>query len=220
MLLVAVAAPGLDGTRPVALWLLVAYTCWAVAVTLALAAAVALARQLPTVGPGRLDGVPTTVLRSSAAHWWHAVALDAGLAVLGPALAAAGIAAGGAWGLAGLLPGMVGLWFLGRVALVALGRRRRPALWVTDTEVVVDSYAGRARVDRAGVRAATAVGRRLVLTLDRDAAWLLAPRPWRGTGVRRDTLVLDCSDTGHRAADLAAWLTDEVAPAARRFGRA
>ncbi len=213
VLLVAVAVPELDGTRPRGLWLLVAYTVWAVAVTVVLALAVGATRRLPELSDEALDGRPAVVVRTWAAPWWHATALDAGLAVLGPALALTGFAAGGDWAVVGLLPGAVGLWFLGRVVLVLLGRRRRPALWLSDDEVVVDSYAGRARAARADVRTARGAGRRLVVTLDREATWVLVPRPWRGGGMRRDTLVLDCADTAHRAADLAAWLTHEVADA-------
>lgn len=221
VLLVAVAAPELDGTRPIGLWLLVAYTCFAVVATVVLAVAVAITRRLPELSEATLDGTQAVVLRTWAAPWWHAVALDAGLAVLGLALAVAGFVAGGDWAVVGLLPGLVGLWFVGRVVLVALGRRRRPALWLTDAEVVVDGYAGRTRVPVGAVRSVRSAGRRLVLTLDGEAERRLVPRPWR-TGVGpRDTLVLDCADTAHRASDVAAWLTDEVAdPGRRRFDAA
>lgn len=210
--LLLVAAPALSGREPVGLWLLVLYTAYAVAVTLVLALVVAVTRRLPSLEPGILDGRPATVLRTWAAPWLHGLALDAGLAVLGVALAVAGLLTGGDWAVAGIVPGVVGLWFLGRVGLVVVGRRRRPALWLTDTEVVVDSHAGRARVARADVREVRSSGRRLVLVLDGEADRVLAPRPWRRARTARDTLVLDCTDTAHRAADLATWLTGEVAP--------
>lgn len=209
--LLLVAVPALSGREPVGLWLLVLYTAYAVVVTLALALVVAVTRQLPSLSEESLDGRPATVLRTWAAPWWHSLALDAGLAVVGVALAVAGLLAGGDWAVAGILPGVVGLWFLGRVVLVVVGRRRRPALWLTDTAVVVDSHAGRARVARADVREVRSSGRRLVLVLEGEADRVLAPRPWRTARAARDTLVLDCTDTAHRAAALATWLTGEVA---------
>ena len=210
VLLVALARPELDGTHPRGLWLLVAYTCWAVTATLALTAAVVLTNRLPRLEEGALEARPALVVRSWAAPWWHANALDAGLAVLGPALCVAALAAGGGWAVVGPLPGAVGLFFLVRVGLVLAGRRRRPALWLADTELVVDSHAGRARTDRGRVRGVGSYGRRLVVTLDGPATWRLAPRPWRRGDTPRDSLVLDCTDTGYRSADLAAWLADQV----------
>lgn len=210
VLLVAVATPELDGTRPVGLWLVVVYTCWAVAVTVVLAVLAAATRRHPTLAPATLDGAPATVLHSARAPWCHAVALDAGLGVLGLALAVAGVRAGGDWALVGLVPGVGGLWFAGRIALVVLGRRRRPALWLTDTELVVDSPTGRLRAARADVVAARGRGRRLVVSLARDADGSVAPWPWRPSSSARDILVLDCSDTGHRAGDLADWLDAQV----------
>lgn len=210
-LLVLVAAPELSGTRPVGLWLLVLYTCFAVAVTLVLAATVAATSQLPCLEDGVVDGRPAVVLRSWRAPWWHALALDLGLAVLGLALATVGLAAGREWAVVGTLVGVVGAWFLVRVGLVAVGRRRRPALWLTDDEVVADSPAGRARAPRADVRAVRSRGRCVVVELQRDAAWVSTPRPWRRRTTARDTLVVDCADTGHRASDVAAWLAHEAA---------
>ena len=221
ILVLAVAVPSLDSSGPVGLWLLVAYTTAALAVTLALVVAVVLTRRMPALADATLDGRPAVVLRTWAPPWWHATVLDTGLAILGPALAVAGVVAGGGWAAAGLLPGLVGLWFVGRVALVVVGRRRRPALWLTADEVVVDSSAGRARAARTAVRTVRPSGRRLVLALDRDAAWEPAPRPWRPSATRRDTLVMDCTDTAHRAGDLADWLAGEVAATgARGFGTA
>jgi hypothetical protein len=211
-LLVLVAAPELSGPRPVGLWLLVLYTCFAVAVTLVLAVAVALTSQLPCLEDTVVDARPAVVLRSWAAPWWHSIALDLALAVLGIALATVGLAAGGGWAVLGALAGVVGAWFLVRVGLVVLGRRRRPALWLTAEEVVVDSPAGRARAPRGDVRAVRARGRSVVVELDRDATWVANPRPWRHRAPARDTLVVDCTDTGHRASDVADWLAAEAAP--------
>lgn len=210
-LLVLVAAPELSGTRPVGLWLLVAYTSFAVAVTLVLAGIVAATSQLPYVADGMVDGRPAVGVRSWAAPWWHAFALDLGLAALGLALTAAGLAAGGEWAVVGPLAGVVGAWFLGRVGLVVLGRRRRPAIWLTDDELVVDSPDGRARAPRHVVRAVRVCGRDVVVELDQDATWVSSPRPWRRRTTPRDTLVLDCADTGHRTSDVVAWLAGEIA---------
>lgn len=218
-LLVLVAAPELSGTRPLGLWLLVLHTSFAVAVTLVLAAAVAVTSQLPRLGEGVVDGRPALVLRSWAAPWWHAVALDLGLAGLGLALAGVGLVAGGEWAVVGSLVGVVGAWFLVRVGLVALGRRRRPALWLTADEVVADAPAGRARAPREAVRVVRSRGRSVVVELDRDATWVSSPRPWRRSTTARDTLVVDCTDTGHRTSDVVAWLADEVAPVSTGSGR-
>jgi hypothetical protein len=208
-ILLLVATPELSGREPVGLWLVVVYTAFAVAVTVLLAAAVAVTSRLPTLHDGRVEDRAAVGVRSWAAPWWHANALDLGLAVIGLALAAAGVRAGGSWAVVGLAPGLLGLWFAGRVALVLLGRRRRPALWLTDGEVVVDSPAGRARAARADVRAVRSRGRRLVVELDRDASGTWCPRPWRRTTPSRRALVLDCADLGHRAGDLADWLLAE-----------
>lgn len=214
VILIRIAAPELSGREPVGLWLLVLYTGFAVTATLVLAGTVALTARLPVLEEDVVvDRRPATGVRSWVAPWWHANALDLGLALTGLALAAAGVRAGEDWALVGTVPGIVGLWFLVRVGLVLLGRRRRPALWLTADEVVVDSAVGRARVGRGDVARVRGRGRRLVVELDGDATWSLSPRPWRRPVTARDILVLDCSDLGHRAADLADWLAEELASA-------
>jgi hypothetical protein len=211
-ILLLVATPELRGREPVGLWLVVVYTAFAVAATVLLAATVALTSRLPTLDDGEVDDRTAVGVRSWAAPWWHATALDLGLAVVGLALAAAGVRTGGSWAVVGLALGLLGLWFAGRVALVLVGRRRRPALWLTDDEVVVDSPAGRARAPRAAVGAVRSRGRRLVVELDQDATGAWCPRPWRRTSPGRRTLVVDCADVGHRAGDLADWLRAELDP--------
>ena len=94
------------------------------AVTVLLAVAADMTSRLPVLADGEVDA------HSAAA----AAALDLGLAVLGLALGAAGLAAGGAWAVVSTAPTALGLWYAGRVALVPLGRRRRPALWLIDRE--------------------------------------------------------------------------------------
>ena len=172
---------------------------------------VAATSQLPTLGAATLEDRPAVGVRAWAAPWWHANALDLGLAVTGLALAGAGLSAGGSWAVVGAVPGLVGLWFAVRVALVLVGRRRPPAMWLTPDEVVVDSPAGRARADRGSVRGVRGRGRRVVVELDRDATWESCPRPWRGRRSASGTvLVLDASDVGHRAGALADWLLAEL----------
>lgn len=209
LILLAVAQAPRPG--PVGLWLLVGYTAFAVGATLVLACVGALTSQLPTTQEVAVDGDPAVVVRTWAAPWWYGAALDLGLAVVGLALAGAGVAAGGELALLAAVPGLVAAWFGVRVALVLLGRRRRPALWLTRDEVVLDSSAGRARADRGSVRRVRSRGRRLVVELDHEATWQLCPRPWRAAVPARDILVLDCSATGHRADDLAAWLEGSTA---------
>lgn len=208
--LLLVAAPELSGREPIGLWLLVLYTAYAVAVTIGLALVVAGTSRLPTLGEATIEGRPAIGVRSWAAPWWHANALDLGLAVTGVALAVAGLTAGGSWALVAVLPGLGGLWFAVRVVLVAAGRRRRPALWLTDDEVVVDSPAARARAARTSVRGVRSHGRRVVVEVDGEATCQPCPRPWRRGPLPRTTLVLDAADMGHRAGALADWLHDEL----------
>jgi len=209
-LLVLAAGSELSGGEPVGLLVVVLFTAYAVATTVVLACVAAATSQLPTLDEARIGGERALAVRSWPASWWHSALLDLGLAAAGLALAAAGASAGGDWGIVAVILGLVGLWFLVRVALVVSGRRRRPGLWLTDDEVVVDARAGRARVGRASVRRVSARGRRLVVVLDHDAAWDLCPRPWRSALGRLDVLVLDCTEIGHRADDLAAWLATEL----------
>ncbi|NPD03700.1 hypothetical protein HN031_03260 [Nocardioides sp. zg-1308] len=217
-LLVAVAAPELSAGAPPALWLVVLYTTFAVAATVLLAVVVTTTSRLPTIGEGTVAGRPAVGLRSWAAPWWHANALDLGLAATGLALLAAGLAEGGSWAVVGAVPGLVGLWFAARVALVVLGRRRRPALWLTPDEVVADSPVGRARAARGSVRRVRSSGRRVVVDLDDDATWFACPRPWRRRAPSARVLVLDAEDVGHRPAEVADWLRSEL-DLADRTGR-
>jgi hypothetical protein len=210
VLLLLVAAPELSGREPLGLWLLVVYTGVAVAVTVLLAGAVAVTRSLPVLRDAEVDGRAAVGVRAWAPPWWHANALDLGLAALGLALGVAGAREGGSWAVNGAVLALVGLWFAGRVVLVLVGRRRRPALWLTDDELVVDSALGRARAPRSAVHAVRGRRGRLVVDLDRDATGTWCPRPWRRTSPSRRTLVLDCTDLGHRAADLERWLQAEL----------
>ncbi|PKH37474.1 hypothetical protein CXG46_18680 [Nocardioides alpinus] len=208
--LLLAATSELSGREPVGLWLLAVYTAFAVAVTVLLALVVAVTSRLPVLEDGEVDGRAALGVRSWAAPWWHTQALDLGLAVLGLALGAAGVRAGGSWAVVGAALALLGLWFAVRVALVGLGRRRRPAIWLTESDLVVDSPAGRGRAARSSVRAVRGRGRRLVVDLDEDAEGEWCPRPWRRTSLSRRTLVLDCGDLGHRAGDLEKWLTAEL----------
>lgn len=190
------------------MWVLISYTVFAVLCTALLACVQATKSQLPTLSAATFESEPALVLQSWRAPWWHANALDLGLGVVGAWLALLGAAAGAELAVVGALAGCVGLWFLVRVGLVLAGKRRRPALWLTRDEVVVDSPSGRARGPRSSIRRVRSRAARVVIELDSDADWALCPGPWRPRGrpLARATLVLDCSETGHRAADLADWL--------------
>lgn len=205
------ASSELTGREPVGLWLLAVYTAFAVSITVLLAVVVALTSRLPVLQDGAVDGRAALGVRSWAAPWWHTQGLDLGLAALGLALGAVGVREGGSWAVIGAALAVVGLWFAVRVALVGFGRRRRPALWLTESALVVDSPAGRGRAARSSVRGVRGRGRRLVVDLDEDAEGEWCPRPWRRTSLSRRTLVLDCGDLGHRAADLEDWLRAELA---------
>lgn len=195
----------------VALWALACYTVYAVVVTVALALARAATPQLPTLRRATLDGEEAWLLRACPGDWWHAIALDLGLSASAAVLTVLGLRAGGDWVVPSLLVAVMGAWFLVRVVLVLLGRRRSPALWLTRDEVLVDSPAGRARADRGSVWRVRSRRRRLVVELDHDASWRLSPRPWRAAVPSRDSMRLDCSTTGHRADDLAAWIEEWAA---------
>lgn len=189
---------------------LAVYTAFAAAATLVLAVARVLTRRLPVLERGTppdATGEDAWVLRAWPGDWWHAVALDVGLAALGGWLAVLGVRAGGELVVPGLAAGVAGAWFAVRVALAATGRRSRETLRLTGTAVVHDSAWGRVRCERADVRRVTDQRSRLVLRLDRPARTLPCPRPWRGR--RRgtaETIVVDCSRSGHDVADLARWV--------------
>ena len=78
------------------------YTVAAVAATLALAVALATTRRLPGLRESRLEGSPAVVARSWRGEWWHALALDAGLAALAIVLTVLGLRADPSW----LLPSL------------------------------------------------------------------------------------------------------------------
>lgn len=187
---------------PPAMQALIAYTLAASAATLVLAVATAATRQLPTLHEGRV--------RSWAGEWWYAVALDLGLAALAATLVAIGLDAGQGWLVLSLLVAVVGAYFAVRALLALTGRRRREGLWVSPDEVGHDAPWGTERVRRdqvARVRASTAADD-LVIEVDGPIDRRPCPRPWRrgrvGAGPQR--IVVDCSRTGHRAADVAEWL--------------
>jgi hypothetical protein len=194
---------------------LVVYTAYATLLTLALAVAVATTRSLPAVAPARLDGQEASVARTWPGEWWYAVALDAGLAVLGVVLLVLGVSAGGAWAVLGLLAALVGLWFLVRVVLTVTGRRRREALWITPDEVVHDSPHGRERAAREHVTRARRIGDtpHLLVQLDGPLHSTRCPRPWRPRPNRLadpGEIVLDTSWTGHDPDVVLAWVRDEL----------
>lgn len=188
------------------------YTLYAVAVTVLLALARALTRQLPTVRPGQLDEEKAWVLRSWAGDWWYSTALDAGLAVLGGWLAVLGLRAGGEWVLPSLVVASAGAWFLVRVGLGLVGRRSRETLWVTAGEVVHDSSWGRARGACGDVVDVSGRGTRLVIRFNAPVGMAPCPRPWR-RGRRPappDAILFFCFGTGHEAEDLAGWVRSEL----------
>jgi hypothetical protein len=191
---------------------LAVYTLYAVAATVVLAVARAVAPALPAPRRARLAGGDEWVLRAWAGDWWHAPALDAGLVVLAGWLAVLGVRAGGDWWLPSLLVAATGAWFLVRVLLGVTGRRGREALWLTDSEVVHDSPRGRARAPRSAVVAVTGAGSRVLILLDRPSELLGCPRLWRsGRHVPTETISFVCSDTGLRASEVVRWIRSELA---------
>lgn len=188
------------------------YTAYASVVTLALALALALTRQLPTIRPARHRGEEAVGVRAWPGEWWHANALDLGLAVTGAALAVLGIQSGVRDLLVvGVLVGLVGAWFLGRVLLSVVGRRRNHALWLTASAVVHEAPWGTERCSRDSVVDVRASGGSVVLLLEAPADRQETPLPWRRRrSVSPLTIVVDCSMMGHEAADLAAWLRSEL----------
>lgn len=192
------------------------YSVYAVLATSALAGALALTRQLPTVQEARLGDEDALVVRAWAGEWWHALALDLGLGVVGVLLMVLGVRAGAGWTVPGLLAGLLGAWFLVRVGLSLAGRRRNDALWLTAADVVHDSRSGRERVSRDQVRHTWAVDGTTYLLLVVAGARCseLCPLPWRPRrgAVRDDEIVMECSRLGHDVDALARWLQDQLGP--------
>jgi hypothetical protein len=195
------------------------YTAAASLLTLGLAVAIATTRQLPTVTETRLGGVPAVLVRTWSGEWWYAVALDVGLVALGATLVALGVAAGGAWAVLSVAPGLVAVYFLVRVALTLTGRRRNPALWVTETEVVHDGPSGRLRAPRTQVRRARRVtnAEQVLVQLDGPGHVQRCPAPWRprrglgATGAGHGSeMVLSTAWVGHDTDALAAWLQERL----------
>lgn len=171
---------------------LVWYTAGGALTTLALAVAIAATDQLPTVVEDTLDGVPAVKVPTWPGQWWHDVALDVALAVLGGVFVVLGLRAGGEWALWSVVPGLVAAWFLVRAGRALAGHRRNPALWVTASEIVHDGRLGRRRWPRTELRRVrrSYVGEQVLVQLeDRD-------------------VVLDTRWVGHEADALAAYLQD------------
>ncbi|MCW2817922.1 MAG: hypothetical protein JWR42_709 [Marmoricola sp.] len=189
-------------------------TVYATVLTLVLAVALALTRQLPTVRRERLDGQDALVLRAWPGEWWHALALDLGLAVTAGVLVTLGLLAGSSWAWVTVTAGLVGAWFLARVVLTVLGRRRNEAVWLTPEEVVHDGPAGRERLRRTAVqRVRHAEGTHLLrIVSDGPVERETCPRPWRPRrrGTRPDDLWVDLALVGHDLDDVAAWLHEEI----------
>lgn len=218
-----------------AVMLLVGYTAYAGLLTLGLAIATSLTDWLPVVGAGTVDGEQAVGVRARPAEWWYAVALDAGLLVLGCALVGVGLAAGGQWALWSVPIGLVGAWFGVRALLAITGRRRVEALWLTADHVVHDAPWGRERVGRDQVSEVRPISGTsyVLLRVDGPVERTLCPRWWRGpdrrarpaegTGAETGTgrIELRCADVGHDPADLAAWVRDELGlePGRRRTTR-
>ncbi|MGN0065787.1 MAG: hypothetical protein ACI379_16245 [Nocardioides sp.] len=197
------------------LWLraLIGNGVWGVVLSVGLVAAMVDKDHLPPVRRTVVDGQPAHVLRTWDQKWWHTCGFDLGLLCTGIVMVVAGLAVGGKEGTAALVLAPVGLWFHVRFVLVALGRRRRQALWVTPDAVVLDTANGRARAPlHALVDVRLDDVGRVVLDAPGAVEWQPTPRVWRerAVPVDGDALTFDPTLTAHSAADLVVWLRARI----------
>lgn len=197
-----------------AMQVLAAYTALGGLLSLVLAVALLLTRQLPAGREATLDGEPAVVFRAWRPQWWFEVATDVGLGLLGGVLFGLAATASPEWLLWGFLPLLVGLWFLARAGLALVGRRHDEALWITQREVVHDTAWGRERCARADVTDVVEFEEhdRLIIVSRAPVQRDLCPRPWRRAvvRVRDDDMGVDCSLMGHTNHELVRWLQETI----------
>lgn len=211
-LLAAWGAMAIDSESPF-LRVLAGYTLVAVALTLALAVAAGLTRQLPTVHETTFEGRPARGVHGWGAEWWHTNALDLSLALGSFTLAALGIREGFDMRIPGIAVGVFGLWWFLRVLLSLTSRRNNSGFWLTSDEVVLESAEGRVRCARDAVLSVTHLGSHgLVVAIKGDARLERCPLPWRprSTQFTQNIAVVSLEMTGHTASDVADWLSDEL----------
>ncbi|KGN30760.1 hypothetical protein N802_06015 [Knoellia sinensis KCTC 19936] len=192
---------------------LVAYTLVGVVLTLALSAAAAVTRHLPTLRESTFEGEPARGVHAWSPEWWHTNAVDLALAVGAFTLAFLGIRQGLDLRLPGIIVGVVGLWWLVRAALSLTSRRNNHGFWLTADELVLESGEGRVRCPRHEV---TAVSTRstwgLVVGMKDGVSFERCPWPWRRRSalLGRHHAVVDLTMTAHDLEDVAAWLSHEL----------
>jgi hypothetical protein len=190
---------------------LLAYTLYALALTVGLAALLLTTRSLPGVVEGTVDG---EAARGLVAWPWtrrYDLGVDVGLVVLAGALTVLGVTTGDGWTVPALLVGAAGLWLLVRVLLAVAGPRRREAIWLTADHVVHDCVAGRVRVARSAVVDVRAGKAYVLVEHDGSAERRLSPRPWRREGRLDDRrLLVELAHLGATADDLVSWLRTEL----------
>lgn len=187
------------------------FTVFAVGITIVLVIALVLTRHLPTLCERNVGGAQALEVHAWRGDWWHAIALDAALAATGLLVAVLGFQTGGQWVLPALCVGLVAFWFLGRVLMAALGRRRNEGLVLLDEYIVHNTPSGWSQSARREVRGVRARGNSVLLTLRSPANVNECPVLWRGSKrLPADKMVVKCSMMGHTANDLAQWLQDEL----------
>ncbi|MEU0267331.1 hypothetical protein [Nocardioides sp. NPDC006303] len=187
------------------------FTVFAVGVTIVLVIALVFTRQLPTLRERNVGGAQVLEVHAWRGDWWHAMSLDAALAAAGLLVVSLGFQAGGQWVLPALCVGLVAFWYLGRVLMAALGRRRNEGLVLLDESIVHNTSSGWSQSARSEVRSVRARGNSVLLTLRSPANVNECPVLWRGsTRIPADKMVIKCSMMGHTANDLAQWLQDEL----------
>ncbi|WP_353951961.1 hypothetical protein V6K52_00545 [Knoellia sp. S7-12] len=189
------------------------YTAVAAALTLALAAAFAATRQLPTLTESTFEGRPARGLHVLRAEWWHTNAVDLSLALGSFTLAALGIREGFDMRIPGIAVGVFGLWWLIRVLLTFTSRRNNNGFWLTDDELILESGEGRVRCPRAEVTGALARGKwSLAVGMKDGVTFERCPWPWRprSSDLGWHIACVNLDMTAHNADDVADWLCHEL----------
>lgn len=187
------------------------FTVFAVGITVVLVVALVLTRYLPTLRECNVNGAEALEVHAWRGDWWYAIALDTALGTGGLLVAVIGFQAGGEWVLPALCIGLVAFWFLGRVLMAALGRRRNEGLVLLDEYVVHNTRLGWSQSARSEVRSVRVQGNTVLLTLRSPANVNECPILWRGNQrIPADLMVIRCSMMGHTADRLATWLQDAL----------
>ncbi|SKB02609.1 hypothetical protein SAMN06295879_3563 [Agreia bicolorata] len=190
------------------------YTIWAMLLSVGLAIALAITRQMPTVERGIVDGSPAQGVRAWRGERLFDTGFDLGLGGVAAVLTAMGLVAGGEWVVPSLLVAAVGAWFAVRAVLSTVGPRREEALWLTDDRLVHYSKRGRESCERGQIQLVRAMNDMVMILVDGPIDRHLVPLPWRlrrpAHKLREHTMWFRIEHVGHSADQLATWLQTEL----------